>query len=498
MDKNKSWFSITFEWNSLIKDLVRNIWIVFLAALIAYMGIQVYEKSIYTPTYTSKAILVVRSKVGSSGIYSNLASSSEMAEIFTKVFQQPSMKKLAAENLGMETFDGTISADITGTTNLLNVTVKSKAPELSFRLLSSVLEVYPNISDTIFTDAVIDVISNPNMPTTPSNSPLITYRNQIVLVAMGLAAAVIILLSLMRETVKEEKGFSDKIDSELIGVISHEKEHLSRKEKHEKKKRALLINDAYSSLKFSEDYQKLATKLEYMQKKRDKKVFAVTSVAENEGKSTVAANISLALSGRGYKVALIDLDMRKPSMYKIFDHRYDAEDDFSDVLLNKVSLSDFRFSRYRKSDLIIAFNKKSHEDSHDFFSGEKLAECISVLREKMDFVIIDTPPTSVSADAVSTSAYADRTLLVVRTDTVAVQDINDAILAIRDAGGKLAGCVLNDVYKPFTLFGQMGTDGTGYYGAFNRSSYGYRYQKPVPAEETADSYSENSYYKIEK
>lgn len=499
MDKNKSWFSITFEWNSLVRDLIRNFWIVFLAALIAYMGIQVYEKSIYTPTYTSKAILVVRSKVSSSGIYSNLASSSEMAAIFTKVFQQPSMKKLAAENLELSSFDGTISAEVTGTTNLLNVSVKSKDPELSFRLLSSVLEVYPDISDTVFTDAVIDIISNPNMPTFPSNSPLITYRNQIVLIAMAFAAALIILFSLMRETVKEERGFTDKIDGELIGTVSHEKEHLSRKEKIKKKKRALLINDAYSSLKFSEDYQKLATKLEYMQKKRDKKVFAVTSVAENEGKSTVAANIALALSGRGYKVALIDLDMRKPSMYKIFDHHQEIENDFSDVLLNKVSLSDFRFFRYRKSDLIIAFNKKSHQDSHDFFSGEMLTECISLLRERMDFVIIDTPPMSVSADAVSTSVYADRTLLVVRTDTVAVRDINDAILAIRDAGGKLAGCILNDVFKPFTLFGQMGTDGTGYYGAYYRNGYGYKNQiSSQNNEELTENNPENSYYRIEK
>lgn len=499
MNKNKSWFTITFEWNSLIKDLIRNVWIIVLAALIAYMGIQVYEKSIYTPSYTSRAILVVRAKVGSSGMYSNLASSSEMATIFTKVFQQSSMKKLAAENLGMESFNGTISAEVTGTTNLLNVTVKSNDPELSFRLLSSVLEVYPNISDTIFTDAVIDVISNPNMPTSPSNSRLITYRNQIILLAMAFAAALIVLFSLLRETVKEERGFTDKIDAELIGTVAHERAHLSHKEKLEKKKRALLINDAYSTLKFAEDYQKLATKLEYMQKKKDKKVFAVTSVAENEGKSTVAANIALALSGRGYRVALVDLDVRKPSMYKIFDYHNEMENEFSDVLSNKVALKDFSFFRYRKSDLIIAFNKKSHDNSQEIFSSSVLEKSISVLREKMDFVIIDTPPSSVSADAISISSYADRTLLVVRTDTVAVQDINDAILAIRDAGGKLAGCILNDVYKPFTLFGQMGSDETGYYGAYYRgySRYG-RNQQASVGEGFAEDYSENSSYKIEK
>lgn len=497
MNKNKSWFTITFEWNSLIRDLIRNVWVIILAALIALMGIQIYEKSIYTPTYTSNAILVVRSKVGSSGIYSNLASSSEMATIFTKVFQQPTMKKLAAENLEMSSFDGTISAEVTGTTNLLNVTVKSDDPELSFRLLSSVLEVYPNISDTIFTDAVIDVISNPNMPTSPSNSRFMVYRTQIVLLSMAFAAALIVLLSLLRETVKESKGFTDKIDGELIGTVTHERAHLSHKEKLEKKKRALLINDAYSTLKFTEDYQKLATKLEYMQKKKDKKFFSVTSVAENEGKSTVAANIALALSGRGYKVALLDLDVRKPSMYKIFDYHQEMKNEFSDVLSNKVALSDFSFFRYRKSDLIIAFNKKSRDNSQEILSGTVLEKCISVLREKMDFVIIDTPPSSVSADAVSIAACSDRTLLVVRTDTVAVQDINDAILAIRDAGGKLAGCVLNDVYKPFTLFGQMGTDETGYYGAYYRGYSRYtRIPEEVKGEGFTENYTDDSSYKI--
>lgn len=485
MEKNKSWFSITFEWNSLVRDLIRNVWAILLAAVIAYMGIQVVEKSIYTPSYTSNAILVVRAKVGSSGMYSNLSSSSEMAAIFTKVFQQSSMKKQAAENIGLESFKGTISAEVNGTTNLMNLSVKADDPELAFRLLTSVLEVYPNISDAVFSDAVIDVISAPNMPVAPSNSALTTYRNHIVLIAMLLEAGLIVLFSLMRETVKEEKGFTDIIDSQLVGTVSHERAHLSNKEKWEKKKRALLINDAYSSLKFTEDYQKLATKLEYMQKKKNKKIFAVTSVAENEGKSTVAANISLALAGRGYKVALIDLDIRKPSMYKIFDYDSDMQHEFTDVLSNKIALKDYGFYRYRKSNLIIAFNRKKHENTEEIFNGHMLAQSLEALREKMDFVIIDTPPTSVSADAITVSTYADRTLLVVRTDTVAVQDINDAILAMSDAGGKLAGCVLNDVYKPFTLFGQMGSDETGYYGAYYRNGYS-GYQKYSRASSPAD------------
>lgn len=467
MKKRGSNFSITFEWNSLIKDFIRNFWAVILAAVIAWMGIKVFETSVYTPTYTSGAVLVVRSKSGTNGVYSNLSASSEMAVIYSEVFKQPSLKKLAAENLGYSSFDGTITAEVRGSTNIMNISVKSNDPKTAFMLLKSVLEVYPKVSEFVFTDAVIDVLSAPKMPMSPSNSVLTRYRNHIVLAAMVLVAGLIVLFSLLRETVKEEKGFSEKIDGELIGVISHERPHLSLKEKLKRKKRSMLINDAYSSLKFTEDYQRIATKLEYAKKNRNERVFEIVSVAENEGKSTIAANTAIALANRGYRVALLDLDVRKPSMHKIFDFEKEVKIDFADVLAQKAAFNQFSFYRYRKSDLIIAFNKKSHSDSAELFKNDVLEKCIDILRKKVDFVIMDTPPASVSADAITVSSLADGVLLVIRTDTVQVQDINDAILSVSDAGGKLAGCILNDVYKPFTLFGQMGSDEMGYYGHSN-------------------------------
>ncbi len=472
MKKKASWLTFTFEWNSLIKDLVRCSWAILLSAIIAWMGIHVYEKSVYTPSYVSSAVLVVRSKVGISGAYSNLTASAEMANIFTNVFKQNTMKKLAAENLGLSSFDGTITTSVSGSTNMLNISVKADDPELAFKLMNSILEVYPKVSDAVFTDAVINIISEPKMPSSPANSAVVTYRNQIILLAMVLEAALVILFSLMRETVKEEKGFAGKIDSKLLGTISNERPHLSWKEWLQRKKRALLINDAYSSLKFTEDYQKIATKLEYINKDDGKKVFVVTSVAENEGKSTVCSNISIALANRGYKVALIDLDVHKPSLYKIFDFFDEIKDEFSDVLENKIRLSSFKFFRYRKSEMLIAFNKKSRSNSSDLFRGHYLSDCLEALRDKVDFIILDTPPASVSADAITISSMADCTLLVIKTDCVPVRDINDTILSISDAGGNLEGCILNSLHKPFNLFGQMGADERGSYGYGGYSGYG--------------------------
>ncbi len=211
-----------------------------------------------------------------------------------------------------------------------------------------------------------------------------------------------------------------------------------------------------------------------MKKSDDKRAFAITSVAENEGKSTIAVNTAIALSNRGYKVALLDLDVHKPSIYKIFDFYYDIKTDFAQALKNKEDLNNFEFFSSKKSDLLVAFTKTAYEDSTDIFKGDEFKNFLAALREKTDFVIIDTPPVSVSADAYTVASMTDGSLLVIRVDCVPVRDINDAVLVINDTGGALAGCILNNVYKPFTLMGQMGTDETGRAGY---GSYYYGYSK---------------------
>ena len=213
-----------------------------------------------------------------------------------------------------------------------------------------------------------------------------------------------------------------------------------------------------------------------MNKHQNSKTFAITSVAENEGKSTAAANIALALAGRGFRVMLIDMDIRKPSIYKIFGYRNKLEHEFSDVLSQKISAKEFKFLQYKKSSLYLAMNRRYRSDAAQWLGSEIVSKCIQSISDLMDFVIIDTPPVAASADAASLVGICDKTLLVVRTDSVGVTDINDTVMTVSSIGNNLAGCILNDLYRPFTLFGQMGLDESNAYsykhGSYKRYGYG--------------------------
>lgn len=456
---------LTFDFHSIIQDLKKNFWVVISAALIAIMGVYIASHSVHTPMYTSTATLVVRAKAGTDGAYTNLSVSSEMAQIYTEIFKQPSVKKLAAAHLGEEEFNGNITASVQGSTNLLNLSVTAEDPEIAYRHLCAVLEIYPNISSAVFSNAVIDVIQDPQMPTSPSNTISNSRQTLIVVLAIGVQCGLIIFLSCLRYTIKNEKVFVDNIDAKLLGTIVHEKPHLSLKERLLRKKRALLINDGYSSLKLTEDFLKIVTKLERIRKTTQDKIFTITSVGENEGKTTSAANIAIALARRGYRVMLLDLDIVKPSIHKAFEYRHLPTPELTTLFSREVEglqeLLDF--FRYKKTNLFLVMNKKKHNVDTEWISSKQVRQWIKELSENVDFLILDTTPMAVSADAVSLVEIVDQTILVVRTDRSRIEDVNEAAKSITSRGGVLAGCILNDVHKPVTLFGQVGIEPSRYY-----------------------------------
>lgn len=459
MNKNK----IIFEWHSLLKDIIKNIWVIALCGLIGIFGAKSAIYLFYTPEYTSTATLIVNSGSG----YSSYSTSTEIADIYTNIFSDPAMKQKAAEYLGEDSFFGTITAKTKSNTNFIDVSVTAKSPYDAYRLLNAVLKVYPEISSNIFANASLNVLKNPSVPNGPSNSfkfePL-----KIGAVTAALALAAIIFFSLTRDTVKNEAVFEDRVDAKLIGTIPHERKHLTLKDRLHRKKKALLIyNNAFASLRFVESYHKIAARLEYMKHKNNDRVFAITSVAENEGKSTAASNIAISLAERGNRVVLMDLDEKKPALYKVFEKRYNKNFELGELLCGNLRFSEYKFRRYKKTSLYLALNTHPYPESRAGFEDGTLARLINSVKNSADFIIIDTAPVAFDSAVTDIVKNVDKTLLVVRSDTAPVTAVNDAVTVIENVGGTVSGCILNDVYPDFSPFGMKGFDeGGNYYGKY--------------------------------
>lgn len=464
-EKNK----ITIEWHSLIKDIIRNIWTVILAMLIGYMGVYVAAHKVYEPQYTSSATLVV-SISGSNTTFSQFSTSSDLANVLTNIFTQPVMKEKAAAYIGESSFKGTVSASVLTNTNFIDLKVTADNPETAYKMLTGIIGVYPDLADKIFDNASIRVLKNPSIPSAPSNSVPDQNKNLIVTACIVLSLFAIVVISLTRDTVKDEDAFKSKIDAKLIGSILHESKNFTLQEIINKKKKGLLIHsNAFISLRFVESFHKIAAKLEYMKNKNGNKVFAITSIAENEGKSTCAANIAVSLADRGNRVILFDLDGKKPALYKIFNEEYEENSELSNLFEKKIPNGSFRLRRYKKTSLYLAISTKPCSDNHKWIENGDIEKLLNIFKEKTDYIIIDTAPLSVDSSVTNIIKLADKTLMVVRTDTVKVAAINDAISTVNKIGDNLAGCILNDVHPQIAPFLFSGNDESRHYGR----KYGY-------------------------
>ena len=431
---------------SLLRDLLRDWWIPLMLALSCWMAVSTYGKVSYSPVYRSEATFVVTAK-GSASAYSSLSLTTNMAQVFSAVFEGDILRDAVDQKLQMEDSDWYITAQTTAQTNLMVVSVVSSSPKQAFLALTAVIESSPELVQQLYGNALLKVLNDPKVPTYPVNATNTDKLEKMALLGgLGAGVALIVLMSVLRNTVKTTAAAKRRLDGRYLRSVRHEEKNKTKSAKRKKKNIAPLISNPFVSTGFREDYQSLSSKLEYHMRKRAQKVILVSSASENEGKSTVAANLALSLSARGKKVALIDCDFRKPALHKIFGIKCDAKQTLSHHLghsdhQEEVLLYQERFGVY------VAVNGAGGKYAQRLIGSQKMGDFVKRLRAEMDYVILDTPPMLAAADAEAVGAYADVAVLVVREDWTLAKSINDCLDSLRRSVPDTVGYILNNCYE---------------------------------------------------
>ena len=434
-----------------ILSIMRDVWrqgavIVLLSLSVALLS-YVFVNQRFTPQYTTSTTFVVTAKGVNNNIYQNLTSVQQMAEQFSQVLESNVLRTKVAEDLGEGQFTAATSVEILPETNLMVLTVTADSALESFRGLRSIMNNYNSVSDFVMDNVILEVLQEPEIPLAPSNNPDAsgTVRKAFV-IAFAACVLVFAALSYMKDTVKSTKEASDKIDARLLGSISHERKIKSIREIKNAKAFSLLIDNPLLSFRFVESNRMTASRVRNYMDKKDVKVLLITSVAENEGKSTVAANLALALAQENKNVALIDYDFRKPAQYKIFGSKEEVTVDLPEILLNGDNREIQKIIRkYKDTSLFTVLNKKAVSSIEPLTESGRLKWLAEFFRARMDYVIIDTSPIGMVADTEEIAQYADASLIVVQQDLVMTGEINDAVDILNSGKAKVLGCIFNNV-----------------------------------------------------
>lgn len=440
---------------SIAVDLLKNAWVILLAALAAWFAVAGVEKLMYVPEYTATATLAVNAKGNTSSAYTSLSLTSQMAGVFSEVFDSSVLREKIAEDLGQDSIEGTITSAVIEETNLVTLSVTSVTPRQTYLIIQSALENYGTVSDYLFSNAVLRIVQQPSVPYSPSNIPNIQRIQKLGMLAVACAAAaVIILLSVLRFTVKNKAAAERNLDGKLLGMIPYERKHRTLREISRRKNKSLLLNTPLVSLHFAERTRKVMTRIIHHMNRRNQKVILITSVAENEGKSSIAANLALALAEKGKRTLLVDADLKKPAQYRIFDKPETGKRWLSDYLFGKAGANDI-LVHDGKNRLFCIFQESGVRGSGTLLDSERMRSLIRACRRNTDYIIIDSAPMALSSDAELMMTLADTVVLVVRQDWTDIRAVNDAADAVRASGTEFAGFVLNAFQKePFAQEGR--------------------------------------------
>lgn len=432
---------------SIFRDVIKNIWVILLAAVTAWLAVTGVEGLLYVPEYTATATLAVSARGNNSNAYSSLTLTNQMAGIFSEVFDSNVLRERIAEDLGQEDIEGEISSAIIEETNLITLSVTSVNPRQAYLIIQSAIENYDSVSDYLFSNAVLRMVQEPTVPVAPSNVlNLSRIRKLGMLGAAGLAGCLIVLVSVLRFTVKTRAGARRNLDGRVLEIIPYESKNKTLKGLFGKKHRSLLISSALVSSGYVESNRKLSTSLDHRMRRKKQKVIMISSVAENEGKSSIAANLALALAEKGRKVLLIDTDLKKSAQYKIFDRPENTEHNLTDYLEGKVALNQVMFYE-KKYGIYRAFQKSGVHNSVKYLDSDNMRRLLNSGRKIMDYIILDSSPMSLASDAELLMKMTDTVLMVVRQDWTDVRAVNDTVDNIRQAGADFAGFALNAFHR---------------------------------------------------
>ena len=462
----------------LLREVMNKAIAIILVAIIVMSCAYVFVTATYTPQYQTNTTFVVSTRNGASSVSSNFNTAKNMATSFSQIIGSDVMKKTIARELGVQEINGVIEAELIEATNVIELKVTASNPRDAYLITSTLLKNYRPLVEKTIGNAVLDILQYPTVPTEPTN-PLSTLKPIALAGAAAILATAVIIcvVAYLRDTVKTAEEAEDKLDTKVLGIIRHESKYKTLKSKIEHKKTSILLINPTTGFDFVETFKKLRTRIDYAMRKNHYKTLLVSSVLEDEGKSTVAINLALAFRKKYEKVLVIDADLKKSSLYKILDYKQKRFLTVNAVLEGKTDFED-ALIKHDASGLYLLLGRNGIEDSTELVSGDSMKELIEKAKSCMDVVIIDTPPMSVCPDAECIAENTDAAVLVVRQDKAPVRVINDMIDELNLSNAKFLGCILNnfcaaDIDDNFSYGQSKYGYGKYGYGKYGYGKYGY-------------------------
>ncbi|MBD2625714.1 polysaccharide biosynthesis tyrosine autokinase [Anabaena variabilis FACHB-164] len=287
------------------------------------------------------------------------------------------------------------------------------------------------------------IITQAKIPEKPASGkkPIVVAIG--VLLGAFFGTTTILLLEMRDRSLKTLQEVRDIFGYTLLGILpSLSKKSLFWHQNADYITPEIASKDAPQSLT-SEMYRVIQANLRLLSSDKVIKSIVVTSSISKEGKSTVAANLATVISQLGRKVLLIDADLRVPTQHHFW--QISNSPGLSEVLVAQVEYSNSIFRVMDNLDVLPAGVRPPNPLA--LLDSKRMAALIEEFSSAYDFVIIDTPPLLVGADAVTVSQMTDGMLLVARPGMIDYHNANTAKEMLKRSNYNVLGLLVNGIIE---------------------------------------------------
>lgn len=377
--------------------------------------------------------------------------------------QTESIREKDAENLRQRMeLDSRISETESRLTQLKQA--RQMANENYSMIVRRIEEVRLSSEDTHATVRVMREASLPTRQVSPD--PRIAFSAGPI-IGLVIGFAFILVLDRVEDKITSSEDIERHMRAKVLALIPHVP-RITRNQLV-----TLAADKKFSS--FAEAFAGLRSLLESPKYVDISKVVLMVSTQPEEGKTITASNLAVSYALAGRKTLLVDFDLRRPRVGRMFGKGVDIPDDRS--LLDVLDAGDeSKFpglpiaSGYDNLDLVVT-RPTSNISPANAIGSKVLPKFFNWARANYDHVVIDSPPFGLVSDSLSLGMLCDSVLVVCRPERSRYGAVNHALRSLAEAGSRIIGIVINDVD-----FGRSGTFGSSsYYSSYSYGGYGGKY-----------------------
>lgn len=420
-------------------------------ALIATGGSIFYNLAIKTPMYKTSTTVVLAQQTSdkntSSVTLNDISINQKLVATYTEIVKSKLVLEQVIEDLKLDTTAEKLAKHVTVTaiedTEILKITVEDGNRIAAAQIANKIADVFTKEIVNIYQLNNVSVIDVAQVNDKQSNNTTVRDAAIALLLSVFGVSAIAFIVYYFDDSIKYSEDLEKKIGLPIAGKII--KSEIEKKTIGDE-----LLVDKYPKSIVSESIKSLRTNLQFSNVDKGFKTILVTSANASEGKSFVSSNLAISFAQANKKVLLIDCDLRKGRLHKLFN--LPNLNGFSTLLTDELENYKKYIRKTHIKNLNIIPRGVYPPNPSELLGSQKCKDLIVALKGKYDIIIFDGAPCNGVTDSVIMSTNVDETLIVARDARTPKKTLDVTKDSLQKVNAHITGVVLNGVNRKIAKY----------------------------------------------